>query len=445
MGLAQIAAVLERGGYQVSVVDANALGLKPGELVSHLDDTDVVGLTAMTPSINAAVTIAREIKLAKPELPIVLGGPHATLLPEETLTNAPEIDMIVCGEGEEILINLLRVLEDKGPLGGVPGISYRENGCVINAPTPGKNVDLDALPFLAYHLLPRHRYKPHPPHGRALPFAAIITSRGCPYRCSYCSKPIGGYKFRAQSPERVVEEVAYYVASLGVREIAFYDDVFTLDKKRARAIAEGMLNKSLKVHWTCETRVDLVDKDLLHLLRRAGCYAVAYGIESAAPQILAALNKGITLDQVEEAVAITRETGLQTIGYFMVGSPGETSETLRATINLAKRLKLDFAQFALTTPFPGTELYDLYLKSNNNQLTCWESFVYAGVDRKTVPFFGSERLKQADLQNWVRRAYREFYLRPAYLWQRLKQIRSFGDLKLDIAGVSMLAQNIKPR
>ena len=296
MGLAILAAVLEREGYQASIVDANALRFKAKSLAPHVAGADVVGLTAVTPTINTAIDIAREVKHANPDSLVILGGAHATLLPEETLTSAPEIDVIVRGEGEDIAIRLLQAIEHEQPLPDVPSITYRENGKVVSNPAGSANVELDSLPFLAYHLLPWKRFKPHPPHGRALPFAAIITSRGCPYKCAYCSKPIFGSRFRAQSPERVLEEVAYYTERLGAREIAFYDDVFTLNKNRAHAIADGMLQKGLKIHWTCETRVNLVDRELLRHMKQAGCYAISYGIESASQKILDALDKGITRD-----------------------------------------------------------------------------------------------------------------------------------------------------
>lgn len=443
MGLALIAAVLERDGYQVTMLDANALRLQPEDIVPQVTDADVVGLTAMTPTVSAAISIAHHLKRAKPDLTIVLGGAHATLLPEETLAAAPEIDVILRGEGEETIVELLRALEYKQPLDIVSGISYRQDGKVISTKARSATIDLDSLPFLGYHLLPWHRYRPHPPHGRALPFAAIITSRGCPYRCSYCSKPIFGNKFRGQSPERVVDEVAYYQEKFGIKELAFYDDVFTLDKKRAYAIADEILKRGLKICWTGETRVNLVDKELLRHMKQAGCYAIAYGIESASPEIINTLNKDITLEQVEAAVSITREVGLQTIGYFMIGSPGESPETINQTIELAKRLKLDFAQFAITTPFPGTELYNLYLKNSRGNIP-WENFVYEGTGSKITPVFETNGLSRADLQHWTRRAYKEFYLRPAYLWQRIRRLTSIGDLKVDIKGLSMLLGNIRP-
>ncbi|MDP2930956.1 MAG: radical SAM protein, partial [Chloroflexota bacterium] len=410
MGLATIAAVLEKQGQAVVVVDANALKLRPEDIAAHVGDAEVVGLTAVTPTINTAIAIARHLKKANPNLTVVLGGAHATLLPEETLASAPEIDIIIRGEGEQTIVELLQALENKRPLHDVPGISYRRDGKVLSNTLRSDYTDLDTLPFLAYHLLPWQKYRPHPPHGRALPFAAIITSRGCPYRCSYCSKPVFGTKFRAQSAARVIAEIAYYQHRFGVKELAVYDDVFTLDRKRAYDIAEGMIKKGIKIDWTCETRVNLVDRDLLKMMKRAGCYAVAYGIESGSPEILDTLNKGITLAQVEEAVRLTREAGLQTIGYFMIGSPGESRETIVQTVALAKKLRLDFAQFAVTTPFPGTELYDLYLKDKGEAVP-WENFTYGSTGNKIVPVFESDKLSRADLQYWSRRAYREFYLR----------------------------------
>ena len=224
-------------------------------------------------------------------------------------------------------------------------------------------------------------------------------------------------------------------------ELAFYDDVFTLDKKRASAIADEILKRGIKIRWTCETRVNLVDKELLRHIKQAGCYAIAYGIESASPDILNILNKDITLEQVVEAVRIAQEVGLQTIGYFMIGSPGETPETIAGTIQFAKKLKLDFAQFAVTTPFPGTKLYNLYLKGKEGEIP-WQNFVYDKAGGQITPVFESDKLSRAELQHWVRKAYKEFYLRSSYLWQRIRQVNSIGALKVNLEGLSMLLRSI---
>lgn len=443
MGLALIAAALERAGYPVTVVEANALNLQPADIAPLVKDADIVGLTAMTPSINIALATARHLKQARPDLPIILGGAHATLLPEETLASAPEIDIIVRGEGEETILELLPALEKKQPLSGVAGITYRQDGRIVSNPLRTKLVDLDSLPFLAYHLLPWQRYKPHPPHGRALPFAVIITSRGCPYNCAYCSKPIFGRQFRAQSPARVVDEIAHYQRTMGIKEFAFYDDVFTLDRQRANAIADEIMKRGLRLHWSCETRVNLVDEGLLRHMKQAGCYSIAYGIESGSPEILETLDKGISLEQAAEAVRWSQKAGLQTIGYFMIGSPGESPETIEQTLRFAKQLRLDFAQFAITTPFPGTRLYDVYLNGRKDANISWENFVYAGTGEGLAPVFESGLLSRDDLKQWVARAYRRFYLRPSYAWQRLRRTTSLGELKVDFKGLAMLLSTIR--
>jgi len=358
IGLALMAAVLEREGYKVTVLDANTLTFNSIEILPYVANADVVGLTAMTPTINAAMRTARQLKQIKPDLVIVIGGPHATLLPEETLAAAPEIDIVVRGEGEKAFIDVLRALEHKESLDNV-------------------------------------------------------------------------------------QEIIYYQKRFGIKEIAFYDDVFTLKKKRAYAIADQILKKELKVLWSCETRVDLVDGDLLYYMKKAGCYLVAYGIESASQKILNTLNKGVTPEQVEEAVRITREAGLQTLGYFMIGSPGESVKSICKTIDFAKKLKLDFAQFGITIPFPGTNLYELYLDSENGYTDIpWKYFDYEGFNKNIAPVFESNELRRADLQAWARRAYKQFYLRPSYFWQHLQQLKTVGDFRIALSGFSRLVRGI---
>jgi radical SAM superfamily enzyme YgiQ (UPF0313 family) len=442
LGLALLAAILEDKGYPTTVLDANALALRPEEVVPLAASADIVGITAMTPTVTTALEIARLIKRAAPGKTVVMGGAHATLLPEETLRAAPEIDCIVRGEGDVTTIDLLNALEQKRPLAEVAGLSYLKDGAVVHTADRAMLPDMDSLPFAAYHRLPLARYRPHPPHGRSMPFAAVVTSRGCPYRCAYCSKPVFGKKFRAQSAARVVAELAYLKERFKVREIAFYDDSFTLDKKRVHGIAEDILKAGLKLAWTCETRVNLVDRELLRHMKQAGCYAVAYGIESASSEIIKTLCKDTTLEQVESAVAASREAGLQVVGYFMLGSPGETAGTIRQTIDLARRLKVDFAQFSMTMPFPGTELYEIYMKGRREDIP-WDSFVYAGTDNPATPVFESGDLDRQALEGWLRRAYRDFYLRPAYVWQRLMSTRSLADIRMDFKGLGMLLKSVR--
>jgi anaerobic magnesium-protoporphyrin IX monomethyl ester cyclase len=441
LGLALLAAILEKHGWTVKILDANTPGFVLDDEVKNIGDTDIVGITAMTPTIGAAVDIAKHIKQSRPGSTVIIGGPHITLMPEETLKSSPCIDIAVRGEADDTIIELMQALENHGSLAGIPGVSFVKDGKIVSNPPRTSLTDMDALPYPAYHLLDIKHYRPHPPHGMYSPFAAMVTSRGCPYRCAYCSKPVFGSKFRAQSAERVVAEMAWLNGKFEVREIAFYDDSFTLDKKRIYEICDKILEKGLKIAWTCETRVNLVDKELLRRMKQAGCYAIAYGIETAAPEIMKVIQKDITLEQVEKAIQAHHEVGLQVVGYFMLGSPGETPETMLQTINFAKKLKVDFAQFSITTPFPSTELYDIYMQGRKEPPK-WEDFIYAGTDNPATPVFESDTLTRADLKLWVSKAYRMFYLRPGYIWQRLKRSTSWAEIKTDFKGLQMLLRSV---
>lgn len=442
IGLAIVASLLEGAGHRVRLVDADAE--PPNVALAAAAEADWVGLTAVTPTIRSALELARQLKQARPDQTLVLGGPHATLLPQQTLEKAPDIDIVVRGEGEETALELARAIENGAPLDGIAGVSFRRNGHIVHNPDRPFIGGLDNLPLLPYDKLPLRHYRPHPPYGRALPFAALLTTRGCPYNCTFCSKPVFGRRFRVQSADRVLDEIAQLRHRYGVKEIAFYDDTFTVDRKRAMALAEGMLQLGLKLHWTCGTRVNLVDPELLRLLRKTGCYAISYGIESGDQGILDNLKKGTSLEQAAEAIAMTREAGIYTIGYFMMGSPGETPETLAKTLRFAKTLKVDFAQFAITMPFPGTELHEMYIKDKGVEPP-WDGYMYATAARHLAPVFETDLLSRSDLQDWVSRAYREFYLRPSYIWQSLRRCLSWGDLKVNARGLFMFMDTVLPQ
>lgn len=442
LGLASIAAVLERESYQVKILDANALQLSESEIAREIDGVDIIGITAMTPFINSAIKVVKEIKREKPGSMVIVGGAHATILPEETLSDVPEIDVIVRGEAEATVLELYQALKSGDSLQNVRGITYRDKGEIKSTPTRPPIVDMDSLPFPAYHLLPLQKYRLHPPHGRRLPVMAVLTSRGCPYNCLFCSKPIFGHKFRSQSPQRIASEIEYLVENFKVKEITFYDDIFTLDKKQIAKLAKEFKKHKLSIPWSCEIRVDLVTEESLATMKEAGCYMIAYGIESGNQNILNNLRKKITIEQVRKAIKMTHDAGIQSVGYFMLGSPGETPTTIHQTIDFAKRLPLDFVQFSITTPYPGTDLYNLYLKSGVSDKN-WDNFTYANLKSASIPVFETASLSKDDLQKWNATAYKEFYLRFSYIWERLKQSRSPGNLKTNISGLRMLLDMIR--
>jgi len=439
LGLAMVAAVLEKEDYSVEILDFSASKLAEDSLPSSIssEKPDVIGITAMTPTVSRAIKVAKLTKKTGKRIPVVLGGHHATILAEETLQTTPEIDVIVRGEGEQTIVDLVRVLEEEGDLKGVKGISYRDGTAVKSTPARPPIQDLDSLPFPAFHLLPVNKYRLHPPFGRRSPVMSIITSRGCPYRCIFCSKSVFGNKYRCNSPSYVMEEIRFLCDELGIKEIKFYDDVFTLNRKNVFAICSEMIKQGMDIPWTCETRVNLINDDVLKVMKYAGCYMIGYGVESGNQQVLDALRKDITLDQATKALKATQQAGIETVAYFMIGSLGESPQTIRDTIEFAKRLDPDFAQFSVTTPYPGTELHRLAFKDESSPET-WDDYTYASLTSIDGVGFRTRVLSRTELRELNKEAYLSFYFRWHYLWKKLRRIRHMGELKTYISGFRML-------
>jgi radical SAM superfamily enzyme YgiQ (UPF0313 family) len=440
-----IAAVLEKNGYMVRILDLPVLGFSEDSFstIIRQEKPDVVGVTAMTPTINSAVSVVEKVKECDRNITVVLGGAHATILPEETLKSISEIDVIVRGEGEQTILEFIRVLqEDPNSINQVLGISCREGDSVRSNPLRPPVLDLDTLPLPAFHLLPIGKYRLHPPFGRRKPAMPIITSRGCPYHCIFCSKAVFGEKYRSNNPAYIVDEIRFLKEKFGVKEIKFYDDVFTLDRKRVIAICTQLKERGIDIPWSCETRVNLVDSELLKVMKNAGCYMIEYGAESGNQTVLNSLKKGITLEQTTKAFKLTHEAGIETVAYFMIGSPQETLETVQETVEFAKKLDPDFAQFSITTPYPATELYRLAVDEQYVSER-WDEYVYADLKSVDNSGFGTETLSREELRQWNKKAYTSFYLRWRYVWKRLKKMTSTGDLKTNISGLRMVIDLIK--
>ena len=363
LGLAYLAAVLEQAGHTVAIFD---FGLTPhSELAADVGRVvgfrpDLVGMTAMTNVWHSAVELARALKGALAS-PLVVGGPHATVFPER-VAEEPAVDYVVVGEGEETLAELVELLArtDGSPaaeaLSAVRGLCFRRAGGTVRTPERPLIRDLDALPWPARHLCELFRYPLYTPDGQRM--LTVLSSRGCPYDCSYCFKGIVGRTYRQRSPENLVAELESLVDTYRVRNFYFVDDLFTLDARRLEAFARRIIDQGLDIRWQCLARVDRVTPELLALMYRSGCRQVHYGIESADQAILDRIGKRITPAMVREAVGWTRAAGIRSKGYFMLGLPGDTEETMARTIAFAAELDLDEAMFSLTTPFPGTRLWD---------------------------------------------------------------------------------------
>ena len=379
LGLLSIAAVTRQAGHDVEIIDANLENYTPDDILPLIADSDIIGITAMTSSIYEAMRIAGKIKHNTTGKGIVLGGVHATVFPQEMIeTNL--FDVVVQGEGDMAFINIVKALQ----------YGYREYPYILK----GCEVDINRLPFPAYDLIDVGRYNPHSARSQKMPWTSISTSRGCPFICSFCAKAVFGNKFRAMSPMKVADLMAELKHKYKINELVFYDDIFTLDKARVHELCDLIIKCGLKVDWSCEARVNLVDRELLEHMKAAGCTLVAYGIESGSDKILKTLSKGITKKGVRKAIQLTKDAGLQTLGYFMMGSPGETLETIKETPAFAIELGLDYAQFGITSPQPGSKLYLDYVEMGY-EVPGWDKFQYVSDDDK--PMFTSSHLSKADI------------------------------------------------
>ncbi len=426
LGLAYIAAVLQGESHDVELIDANALRLEPVELVRRIGEfsPEVVGITCVTPLFPIVVQICRALKsLPRPPV-IIVGGPQVTIMPELTL-RTPCFDFGVEGEAEVAMPELVRRIRSGADAEGVGGVIFRVSDRVVRNGAAAL-MPIDEIPMPARRILPNESYFDMTTEGRRV--SSIMTARGCPYRCSFCERYIRGGHYRARSADNVVEELEEMVRRYGCTEVVIYDDTFTANRRRAADICERILERGLRFRWDCRTRVDCVDPELLQLMARAGCSRISFGVESADPAVIELFNKRITIDQVESAFAWTRSAGIKILGYFMIGAPGETRESIEKTVDLSLRLNPDFAYYSVVVPYPGTDLYDSALGKGFIPFDYWKEYVKTeGRLAEPVPMFEHGDVTREYLLSRLRSAYTQFYFRPGYIMRRLWSIRSLSD------------------
>ncbi|MFQ6125581.1 MAG: B12-binding domain-containing radical SAM protein [Candidatus Heimdallarchaeota archaeon] len=433
MGLASLAAPLEHAGYGVTIIDAPILNLSFTQLGKQLakKQPEVIGVTAMTPQIIDALRTISIAKKACPEAVTVLGGAHATFLPVKTLQSCSELDVVCVGEGEQTLLELVQTIEKNGRFSKIRGTYSRDNGRLIENERRPPVSNLDDLPFPARHLLEMDKYRVL---GKKIAIGAILTSRGCPFRCAFCSSNrIFGKKFRARSPENVLDEIEQVITDYKPATIEFSDDLFTLNHKRVQDICKEFKKRGIDLPWACSSRVNTVSRTLLCEMKRAGCKLIFYGIESGSQRILNAMHKGITIEQIEKAIKWTNQARIDTYGAFILGWPGETIQEINQTIAFAKKLDLDFSQFSIATPYPGTSLYDAVKEKGLLTTEDWTQFT-AG-----RPIFATNQFSEKELRALLRKAYKNFYLRSKFLIRQLKKrgVKSFLYLTRFVVGKSL--------
>jgi len=400
LGFGYLAACLEDVGHKVKILDAPILNLRKRKIKKEIRqfDPDVVGVSSVTHNIGNALSLVEMAKENNPNCMTILGGPHATMTTKEILSENPYVDFIVRGEGEKTLVELLEKTKEKD-FEKVKGISFKQNGRIIENENREPIADLDSIPFPAYHLFPMERYKTkvidREIYGKpGQPMSSIITSRGCPNNCIFCSTcALWGKKWRTRSPENVVEELKILRYKYGKKVIDFLDDTLTVDKKRTMRICELIKEEGLDISWMCLSRVNLFTKEIASSLKKAGCFAVTFGFESGVQKTLDFLKKGFTVEDSKRAVQIAKETGLKVAGTFIIGVPGETRETINENISFVRNLNLNFTNFSILVPFPGTEIYEIAEKNNLLLTRDWSKYLSTNSVMK-VPGFTPRELRK---------------------------------------------------
>lgn len=432
LGIAYLAAVSERRGDEVRVYDQDIEEARLEDVVRDYQP-DIVGITSNTPQVKQGWLCARTIKSVKPDTLIVQGGPHVSALPEEAAAR-PEIDLVARGEGEETWIDLTAMLERVKAgnsnlqirelldpktkiLDKVLGITYQTvDGKIRHTHERTAVADLDALPFPAYKYFKMERYSSLQPAMDAIEKGksfSMMTSRGCPYRCTFCSQSVMAEKWRARSPESVVAEWRHLVEDWGAEEIGILDDSANIDRKRLYHLSEELIKAGLhtKAQWIMINgiRANLADVELLGKMKEAGCKRVAFGVETGDEDILESIDKRVTHDQIRQAFKNAKKVGLETVGFFIIGLPGDTEETMEKTIRFACELDPLVANFSMMTPYPGTKVWEQVHRNGGRMLVKdWQDYVF---------FEGKARYEmgpttaEAQERKW-KEAYRRFYLQP---------------------------------
>lgn len=434
VGLLYIAAALENDGHNVEVIDFYGENVSRKRLKNALLRSDAVGMSIYTDNSAYTAKVAKTIKELDSNIPLIIGGPHCIFFKKQSLSTVPHADICVIGEGEHVIIDIVRFLQGRKKLSQIHGIYYRENNH-IKSGKPLKVIDnLDSLPFPARHLVDKYDYGNFP-GGDAFKkkFTSMLTSRGCPFHCRFCARygnVIGNYGFRQRSVENVVKEIREINEKFG--SVMIVDDNFLADMKRAHAILDRLIEMNSSIELlVMGTRVDSADRELYLKMKKAGVRYLGFGIESGNQDVLDFYNKKITLDQVRKAVQLARKMGFFTNATFILGAPIENKEHIENTIKFACSLPLDLAIFGILHYQMGSDLW--YEEVKNNKISKDEYMIPID-SRRGLGNFTTEELRE-----YCSEAFRRFYLRPKYLLDQLIRAIARGDIGFLKNGVRFIA------
>jgi len=421
ISLPSIASVLRTGDFEVELIDCIVENLGLPSLLARVASIrpHIVIVNFSTPTFHGDSATVASLKEHFHNTFICAFGVHVTALAEESLRGS-KLDAVIRGEPEITAFELAKVLGTGGDLDQVQGISFKRGGAVVHNQDRPFYEELDRLPFPARDLLPNERYTM--PVSKK-PYTLIITSRGCPYHCIYCTaRNYYGSRHRKRSAANIADEIEEIVNKYGIKVITMWSDTFTLERGFVEEVCHEIVGRRLRIEWMCNSRVDKVDLDLLVLMKRAGCKIISFGVESGSEEIMQNIKKAITLQQTERAFRETRQAGIESAAHVIFGLPGETPETIKQTIRFVKKIKPDYAQFYGAIPFPGTEFFEIAVQNDWLTTMDYDSFE---INRCIVD---TPLLSVEELSRMRREAYKDFYLRPGYIFSRLLKLRSWDDL-----------------
>jgi anaerobic magnesium-protoporphyrin IX monomethyl ester cyclase len=441
LGLCQLAAITQREGHETHIIDAPTEGLPHEQVLEKIQEykPDIVGITAVTMTVLMAGELAKMVKKADKNIVTVVGGPHVSALPEDSLERFPSIDYIVVGEGEETLLELINRWEQGGDPADIRGIAYRSHGSIKTTPDRPFIEDLDGLPFPAWGMLSGFPqvYNLQVQSIGNLPSTSVCTSRGCPGRCTFCDRRVFGNRFRANRAEYVINLIKYLYYHHGVRDIQFEDDFFTLHRKRLYEICEELIRLDLDLTWSCQARVKSVNPDMLSKMKQAKCWSVLFGVESGNQGVLDTMRKEVTLEDISKAVTYTSEAGILSKGFFITGNVGETKETLKETRDFVMNNKFDDISLHYLCPFPGSIVYEVADQYGTFDKDWTKMNFYNAV-------FVPKGLTEKDLIRHTKLTYLRFYIRLKTIYNYLKRIRTRKQFLLFVkAGLSLFNYILK--
>lgn len=430
LGILYIAACMQQAGYEVSVIDAQAEDLNHTQIAERVHEIkpDVVGLTAMTFTLVDVKLTVQEIR-KKLKTIIIIGGPHTAIYPDECFEKEGlNADYVIVGEGEKTLVRLCQDIE----MGKAKDKIYRQLSFIE---------DLNELPFPARELTLVDKY--YSVLSEETPTTTAFSSRGCPFSCAYCDRPALGKGFRAMNATRVADEMQW-CQEHGIKEIFFYDDTFSVSMKRVMEICSEVKRRNIKIKWDVRTRVNVVNDDLIKNMKEAGCERIHFGVETGNPRVVKELQKGTSIEQVEKAFDLCKKYNVKTLAYFMMGNPTETMEDIKDTLALSRRIKPDFMQMTILSPFPATQIYLRALQEGVVEGDPWRDYARRINDDFRPPLWDSIYSRN-ELEKHLRWFYGKFYLQPSFVVDRVKEVRNFGQFKrYASAGVSLLRMTMTP-